>query len=908
MKKGILLSLLAVLFVGVIIFGIWYINESGKMRTGSKDSFVPYNSALVVHLNKNARLSPALQEAFAEDVRKFRGRLISRVADTLRDRGFADSSACIVAMRVEGKNDIALLYVIDSHDVLSRGEMIDFLKQAFHVNEEKIRKYDSHKIYELKDGKQEVYFSICGGNVLISDSDLYIEDGLKQFDQETLETSAKPHYQNLNKYFSPGAGINILLNTEAFSDLLPLVIDAGKINPNLDITKCFKWGAFDGEFNEQGVCLNGFMHYAGLSTSYMQTLEKQQPKEVHIDGVIPAGAISFGMLNLSNTEAYFSALDAYRYNVGLKDDVFERKQQLIKMFGQEAEDELRQLLLGEFAIVNMAYDEVKAQRDGVIIAQLKSGSLCQALVEKMLKKYARFDGKEIDGYRKVYHIDREKSFTYYAFPADDLAAVYWGYLFGGVRNRFVLVEDNYLVFASSENAVKDFIRDYVHGSFVSNAEWYQKLRTRLSNKYNLAWFAEIGSEIPFYKNIATGDWQTYITEHKERLSIFSTLATQWSNEGNMLYNTLFLNTDKVQDNVRPHLLWQTKLDAPVSLKPVPVVSHATGERELLVQDDKNTVYLINDAGRILWKQPLDSTINSEVYQVDFFKNGKLQYLFSTPSKMYLLDRNGNPVGRFPVAFRARCERGITVYDYDNKRDYRIFAPGEDRELYLYGLDGALVKGWDCRKADKQIVTKIRHFRVGDKDYIVFADRYRLYILDRKGKERIKVASVFELRENTELYLTGRGDDARLVFADISGGVYLVDFKGQVRTVDCGKMSMNYNMNVGDMNGDGVDDLVFTDEERLVVYDLSGKILYETNLEAHSLDFPYIYRFSASDTRIGLIDREQNRMLLLSPDGKLSKGFPIRGNSPFSIVFSGNDGFFLFAGADNGMVIKYRVQR
>lgn len=908
MKKGILLSLLGLVFVGIIIFGIWYINESGKMRSGSKDSFIPYNSALVIHLNQNARLSGPLEEAFAGDLRKFRERLLCRVADTLMSKGYVSSAARILAMRVEGKNEVRLLYVMDSRDILSRGEMVDFLKQVCTGNEGSVRKYDSYKIHTLKKGEEEIYFAVCGGIVLISDSDLYIEDGLKQFDQEGVQATQKPYYQNLNKYFSAGAGMNILLNTATFTDLLPLIMDAGKINPRLDITKCFKWGAFDGELSEQGFCLNGFMHYAGLPNSYLQTLEKQQPREIHIDGVIPARAISFGMLNLSNTDTYFQALDAYRYNVGLKDKMVERKQQLTKMFGQGTEEELRKLLLGEFAVVNMAYNESKAESDGVIIAQLKSGSLCRALLEKMMKTYSRFDGKDINDYHRTYHIDREKSFDYYAFPVDDLAAVYWGYLFGGIPGRFVLVEDNYLVFASSEKAVKDFIEDYVHSSFVRDAEWYQKLRTRLSGKYNLSWFAEVEKMLPFYKYVATGDWERYITANADRLSVFSTLAVQWSNEGNMLYSTLFLNTDKIQADTRAHLLWQTKLDARVSVKPVSVINHVSGERELLVQDDNNTVYLINDAGRILWKQPVDGRINSDVYQVDVFKNGKLQYLFSTSSKMYLLDRNGNPVGRYPVAFRAKCERGITVYDYDNKRDYRIFAPGEDRELYLYGLDGALVQGWDCRKADKQIVTKVQHFRVGDKDYVVFADRYRLYILDRKGKERVNIASVFDLRENTDLYLAGKGDEAVLVFANASGTVNIVDFKGQIRTVECGKMSAGYNMNVADVNGDGGMDLVFTDAEKLSVYDLSGKLIHEKSLDAHSLDYPYVYRFSASDNRIGLIDREQNRMLLLSPDGGVSKGFPITGDSPFSIVFSGNDGFFLFAGADNGTLIKYKVQR
>lgn len=907
MKKGLLLSFLAVVFVGAIIFGIWYINESGKMRSGSKDAFIPNNSALIIQFNSNARLSGALQKAFADDIQVFRKSLLARVGDTLMRQGYVDSLSRIMAMRVEGKKDVALLYVMDNRVVLSRNEMADFLKQAFQGTE-KARKYDSHKIYTLKQGKEEVYFSVCGGIVLLSDSDLYIEDGLKQFDQEENENSAKPHYQSLSKYFSAGAGINVLLNTETFSDLLPLVVRPGKINPVVDVTKCFKWGAFDGEFSERGVCLNGFVSYAGLPHSYMQTLEKQQPREVRIDGVIPVGAVSFGMLNLSNIPAYFSALEAFRYNVGLKEKVFGRKQQLERMFGQGIEEELQKLLLGEIAAVTMGY-RGGAEQDGVVIAQLKSGSLCQALLERMMNAYARFDGgKAGNDYVKTFRMDREKSFDYYAFPAEDMTAAYWGDLFNGIPNRYVFVEDNYLVFASSENAVKGFIRDYVHSSFVRDAEWYQNSRTRLSGKYNLAWFAEVGTVLPWVKTISLGDWLQYIQAHEDRLSVFSTLASQWSNEGDMLYNTIFLSTDKIENDVRPHLLWQTKLEARVSMKPVPVTNHVTGERELFVQDDNNTIYLINDAGRILWKQPVDGRINSEVYQVDVFKNGKLQYLFSTPSKMYLIDRNGNPVGRYPVTFRAKCPQGITMFDYDGNREYRIFMPGEDRELYLYGIDGTLVQGWDCRKADKEIVTKVQHFRVDNKDYIVFADRYRLYILDRKGKERIKVASVLDLKENTDLYLVGKGDKARLVFANATGGVHTVDFNGQEKKLDCGEISAGYRMNVADLNGDGVEDIVFTDSDRLFVYDLSGKLLYDKHLDARSLDYPYVYRFSAVDSRIGLIDREQSRMLLLSPDGTMAKGFPITGDSPFSIIFSGNDGFFLFAGADNGTVIKYKVQR
>ena len=58
MKKGIWLSLGALLLIGVIVFAIWYINEEGKMRTGSKSSFIPYNSAFVVSVDAQPVLKP----------------------------------------------------------------------------------------------------------------------------------------------------------------------------------------------------------------------------------------------------------------------------------------------------------------------------------------------------------------------------------------------------------------------------------------------------------------------------------------------------------------------------------------------------------------------------------------------------------------------------------------------------------------------------------------------------------------------------------------------------------------------------------------------------------------------------------------------------------------------------------
>lgn len=908
MKKGILLSVLAVILVGAVIYAIWYINERGRVDSYSKDSFIPYNSAIVIHVNPHASLSPGVSEAFATDIREYNSRLLVRVADTLAKGIFVKPVPRTVAMRVEGNKELVSLYMMENKEVVSRHEIVDFLQSAFKDDTASVRKYDRHKIYSLKDSVEEMWYAVSDGMILLSDSELYIEDALKQFERAESEQAEKPRYTNVGKYFSAGAGINIFVNSACFSDVLPLFIEMKKISDKLDITKWFKWVALDGEMNESGVGFNGFIQYAGMEASYLKTLAGQQPRESVIEGIIPQHVASFSILNLSDLKGYLQALELYRYSAGLKEVVRKRKQTYTGIFGADVETELKELLQGEFAIATMAFDEAKGEKDGVVIAYLKSGGLCKALIGKMLSSYARADKTDADKYRRIFQVDRDKSFTYYKFPMDDLAAVYWGYIFDGIASRYVLVEDNYLVFASSENAVKSFLKDYVHRSSIKDTDWYKNLKTKLSAKYNLACFAEVASAMPFYKHMAKDDLRDYLAKNSDRLSVFSAWAMQWSNEGNMLYNGIYLSTEKFRGAQQPAVLWQTKLDAPVSMKPVPVENHVTGEWELLVQDDNQTVYLLNDAGRILWKLPVEGKINSEVYQVDVFKNGKLQYLFSTPFKMYVIDRNGTQVQRSPITLKAGCEMGITLFDYDNDRNYRIFAPCDDRQVYLYEADGTLVKGWESGKADKEIVSKVYHYRVGNKDYIVYADRYRLYILDRKGKERVRVSDVFDLKDHTPVYLTRKGGIPLMAFTNVTGPVNLVGFDGNLQTVKCGTVSPEHLLNVGDVNRDGVDDFIFTDGEKLSVYSQSGQLMFEKILDAHSLDFPYIYKFSNDDIRIGLLDKEQEHLLLISPKGVLSKGFPINGSSPFSIVFAPTGDFYLFAGADNGTVIKYRVQR
>ena len=127
-------------------------------------------------------------------------------------------------------------------------------------------------------------------------------------------------------------------------------------------------------------------------------------------------------------------------------------------------------------------------------------------------------------------------------------------------------------------------------------------------------------------------------------------------------------------------------------------------------------------------------------------------LFSTKSKIYLVDRNGVMVSGYPLKLTTQCNQGITLCDYDKNRNYRIFVPRSDKRIELFDIEGKKVSGWQSPILKSAPVTRVKHFRVGGKDYIVVADKSKLYIFDRKGNVRVNCNKVFNLSGATVLTL------------------------------------------------------------------------------------------------------------------------------------------------------------
>ncbi|MDB2404425.1 hypothetical protein N9W22_03870 [Schleiferiaceae bacterium] len=203
----------------------------------------------------------------------------------------------------------------------------------------------------------------------------------------------------------------------------------------------------------------------------------------------------------------------------------------------------------------------------------------------------------------------------------------------------------------------------------------------------------------------------------------------------LAFGSLSIQSQKEQA-VSSSYLWSTSLEAPVISGPFLVKNHRSGVNNVVVQDETNTLYWLNEAGEVQWSKKLGEAVMGPIQQVDLFKNDKYQLVFTTSNQLHCIDLLGRNVEAFPIELPSTTTLGLTVLDYDKNRNYRFLVPCGDR-LYNFTSDGKRVEGWKTDASNGSLTQRPFLYQRGGKDYIITSTLEQAFILNRRGESRIK---------------------------------------------------------------------------------------------------------------------------------------------------------------------------
>lgn len=159
----------------------------------------------------------------------------------------------------------------------------------------------------------------------------------------------------------------------------------------------------------------------------------------------------------------------------------------------------------------------------------------------------------------------------------------------------------------------------------------------------------------------------------------------------------------------------------------PVQNYTTGKTNYLYQNDHLAICLNDENGKGVWGIPFKERLCGRVENIDYYNNGKIQFLFAAGSKLYLLDRLGHWVNGFPVDLGKPVLLGPAAYDFTGAHGYTVMVLHKDNSLEMYNLHGQKPADWKGIHAPETVKSLPELLEVNGKSYWVVRTSVRTLV-------------------------------------------------------------------------------------------------------------------------------------------------------------------------------------
>jgi hypothetical protein len=284
---------------------------------------------------------------------------------------------------------------------------------------------------------------------------------------------------------------------------------------------------------------------------------------------------------------------------------------------------------------------------------------------------------------------------------------------------------------------------------------------------------------------------------------------------------------------------------------------------------------------------IDGPIVSGVFQIDYYRNNKLQLLFATANSLYAVDRLGGFLPGFPVNIPKGAISHLNLVDYENDRNYRYFIGSDSGEVYLLDRDGNLLDGWNPKIIPDALASPPTHYRVpgmGDRMFVLDQNG-NWHVFNRRGEP--EPGSPFKLSDEVlTQYAIREGNsakDTRIVTVSPKGEVVMANFRGEITDrVQLPRPDRESSFHLVKDPSNEKYLLIIQEFNQLTVLDESFQTLFSQRMEAGSLAFQYFHFGQGKDILV-VIDSEQEFLFLYGLDGKMLLEQPLQGTLPLEIT-------------------------
>ena len=891
MKKAIwIISGLLTIIVSLVYF---YFKGSLQLNSNSDlFAYVSEKNAIVVDFKYETDLSEILKddknlpsffyESFISEMTTF-GNLVSKNKEL--QQALVSKDILIASQKINAKT-LGCIYLVGLTNYESDDYSTIFNSDDELVIKAKSRAFDGEQIYHYERPNLNFYYTYVAPYLLVSKHQALIEDAIR----------AKQKGNNLAQYnifqkwqqeqVTSKSIMSVFVNHKCLSEFYSLFFKL-PLQKSMGISEKFADHSYaELNYKSDAWILNGEIEAS--EKKYFSLLKNQTENRSYLCNYLPTNTWSFQNLILS---------DPGQFRNDLKNQI-----KLNQDFYYDAEVKLMTKKYG------LNIDKLITEHMGteLIAAYYPNYSLLKhtGYISMIVLQQAEEFNKKITDLQKNVKELVYKEYSIKTFPIRKMMYLCAGDPFKELEAKYYILIEDRLVMSADVSDLKTYIDNYTDEQLLKQKESFQNYISRLNDQYNYLYYTGISGFESNLKDLLQEKAETKLLS-KNAWSNYTAFSYQITSSDAGLINSIYL---PLKDNTEESSLeqkWQISLESGIGNVVQWVRDASANKNYIVAQDDTNNFYLIDEESNIIWKKSLPKAIVSEVFTVDYYKNGQTQLLFNTRTHLYLVDLEGNMMPNYPIKLSSEAVLGMSLFDYDQNKNYRMLVPCANQCIYGYDLSGRPLDGWNPKRVG-EVIDHPQHVRVSNKDFIfVPTGQGYFYFFNRKGELQSQFRDSVNIQYFNPFYFDKSDDYAknRFVSTDQYGKIKSIFVDGRRLFKSVGTWTPNHSFLYANVMGDAKKDYVFIDNDQLMVYQDDTTVGYNYQFNSSMNDVAFEFKYSTEESMLGVLSKDNAQVLLFSRDGSLMKGFPIKSALKPSFLVQSNQKKMIVA-TSNGTLIYY----
>lgn len=360
----------------------------------------------------------------------------------------------------------------------------------------------------------------------------------------------------------------------------------------------------------------------------------------------------------------------------------------------------------------------------------------------------------------------------------------FGPMFSGFEKTYYAAIGNYLIMADSPQILKNAISDISINNVWAKASKQNNILKRCRS----AQLTVIVNPLRAWSSTASvfkPDWISQIGAFEDKFKQYNYLMMQCIANKQVWQTSILFGKGEVgmSDAFLNKMILQKKLPLknPIVAKPYLFKNASAKTNELLVRTTDNHLIFLNPTGDIFSTYQLDKPVLSDIQPIDYFKNGRMQYVFSTADRLWIYDRADTTVRFYPSEPFNQVNLTNFSFFYDPVDKQKLIISDLHGGYYAYSKKDKTIKQLNYIFGINHTVVPVQSVNLGGIDYdILLQESGKLHISNAAGAE-VK-NSPFDLKTNfnSPVFIESSATYSSYVFHAVSrqGEVITVNLKGE----------------------------------------------------------------------------------------------------------------------------------